>query len=113
MCADQKVIDQHVAELANHLLSLSQGVCPKNVLRAMVIVSLEVESSCVVSIVVSQPLACISHVELMMALSMSDNESYASEKQEDFVFARGGCVLEPDDTQVFVQEEVFCSGRQE
>ena len=62
---------------------------------------------------VSQPLACVSHMESMMALSMSDNESYASEKQEDFVFARGGCVLEPDDTQVFVQEEVFCSGRQE
>ena len=48
-----------------------------------------------------------------MALPMSGNELYASEKQEDFVFARGGCVLEPDDTQVFVQEEVFCSGRQE
>ena len=46
-----------------------------------------------------------------MALSMSDNESYASVKQEDFVFARGGCVLELDDTWVFVQEEVFCSGR--
>ena len=51
---------------------------------------------------VSQPLACVSHVELTMALSMSDNESYASEKQEDFVFARGGCVLEPDDAQAFV-----------
>ena len=63
----------------------------KNVLRAMVIVSLEVESSGVASIAVSQPLACISHVELTMALSMSDNESYASEKREDFVFARGGC----------------------
>ena len=48
-----------------------------------------------------------------MALSMSDNESYASEKQEDFVFARGGCVLELDDAQVFIQEEVLCSGRQE
>ena len=48
-----------------------------------------------------------------MALSMSDNESYTSVKWEDFVFARGGCVLEPDDAQVFVQEEVLCSGRRE
>ena len=54
----------------------------------MVIVSLEVERVQVWSVfAVSQPLACVSHVELTMALSMSDNELYASEKWEDFVFA--------------------------
>ena len=59
---------------------------PKNVLRAVVIVSLEAESSGVVGIAVSHPLACVSQVESTMVLFVSDNESYASEKQEDFVF---------------------------
>ena len=64
-----------------------KGVCPKKCLEGhghCVIGG--GESFGVVSIAVSQLLACISHMELMMALSMSDNELYASEKWEDFVF---------------------------
>ena len=45
-----------------------------------------------VSIVVSQPLACISHMELTMALSMSDNESYALRSRRTlFLLEEGVC----------------------
>ena len=78
---------------------------PKNVLRAVVIVSLEAESSGVVGIAVSHPLACVSQVESTMVLFVSDNESYTLEKREDFVLLEEG-VLELD-ARVFIQEEVL------
>ena len=41
---------------------------------------------------VSQPLACVSHMELTMALSMSDNESYALRSRRTlFLLEEGVC----------------------